>query len=88
MGSDWITLEPGKKYDFDAVAGEGPGGEFYSVLMVEIQGEYYEKNDRGMPIWPLFATAPLSWDTQDSIILNMIEDDFNVTSITNFFIVE
>lgn len=88
MGSDWITLEPGKKYDFDAVAGEGPGGEFYAVLMVEIQGEYYEKNDKGKPIWPLFATAPLSWDTQDSIILNMIEDDFNVTSITNFFIVE
>ncbi|MBN2704279.1 MAG: hypothetical protein JXR23_08710 [Pontiellaceae bacterium] len=88
MGSDWITLEPGKEYDFDAVVGEGPGGEFYAVLMAELQDEYYEKNDRGQPIWPLFATAPLSWDAQDSIMLNMIEDDFNVTSITNFFILE
>ena len=88
MGSDWITLEPGKVYDFDAVAGEGPGGEFYSVLMVEVQGEKYEKNDRGMPIWPLFATAPLSREAQDSILINMIKDDYNVTNITTYFIQE
>ena len=88
VGSDWITLEPGEEYQFDCVVGEGPGGEFYAMLMVEIQGETYEKNDRGTPIFPLFATEPLSWETQDSILMNMCKDEANVTNITTYFITE
>ena len=88
VGSDWITLEPGEEYQFDCIVGEGPGGEFYAMLMVEIQGEQYERNDRGSPIFPLFATEPLSWETQDSILMNMARDEANVTNITTYFITE
>lgn len=87
-GSDWITLEPGEVYDFDAVAGEGPGGEFFAMLMVEIKGEEYERNDRGNPIFPLFATEPLSWETQDAILMDMPKDEANVTDIKHYFVVE
>ncbi|MBN2702816.1 MAG: hypothetical protein JXR23_01260 [Pontiellaceae bacterium] len=88
VGSDWITLEPGKEYDFQAIIGDGPGGQFYSILLAEEQGRYYEKNNRGVPMWDLFATAPLSWETEDSILMDSVEDDYNVTNIQTFFIVE
>ena len=88
MGSDWITLEPGKIYDFQAITGDGPGGQFYSILLAEVQGEYYEKNNRGVPMWDLFAVAPLSRETQDSILMDSVVDDYNVTNIRHFFIVE
>jgi hypothetical protein len=73
---------------FDAIAGEGPGGEFFAWIQAEVMGEEYEKNDRGKPIWPLFATEPLSWEAQDSILMNMREEDANVTNITTYFVVE
>ncbi|MBN2703733.1 MAG: hypothetical protein JXR23_05920 [Pontiellaceae bacterium] len=88
MGSEWITLEPGKEYDFQAITGDGPGGQFYAILLAEVQDEYYEKNDRGVPIWDLFATAPLSWEAQDSILMDSVVDDYNVTNIRHYFIVE
>lgn len=85
VGGDWITLEPGVSYDFDAIAGEGPGGEFYAMLMVEVQGETYELNQYGQPMWPVFAMDDLSWELQDSILMNLYEDEANVTNVTTFF---
>lgn len=88
VGSDWITLEPGEEYDFDAVTGEGPGGGFFAMLMVEIQGEKYEMNARGGKIFPLFATQPLSWEVQDSILMNMNKGDCQVTDLSTYFVTE
>lgn len=88
VGSDWITLEPGEQYDFDAVVGEGPGGEFFALLMVEVAGEEYEKNDRGSPMFPLFAMEPLSWEMEDSILMDLSEGDACVTNITTYFVYE
>jgi hypothetical protein len=88
VGSDWITLKPGEEYDFDAVAGEGPGGGFFAMLMVEIQGEEYETNSRGGKIFPLFATQPLSWEVQDSILMNMNKGDCQVTDLSTYFVTE
>lgn len=84
VGSEWITLYPGEEYDFDAVVGGGHGGTFFATLMVEVLGEEYEENERGK-VFPLFATQPLSWEVQDSILMNMNEGDFNVKNITSFF---
>jgi hypothetical protein len=52
--------------------------------MVEVLGEEYEENERGK-VFPLFATQPLSWEVQDSILMNMNQGDCNVTNITSFF---
>jgi len=85
VGGDWITLEPGVAHDFDAIVGEGPGGEFFAMLMVEVQGENYPLNDWGAPIFPLFATEPVPRELQDAILMNMFEGEANVTNITTFF---
>jgi len=85
VGSPWITLEAGVPHDFDAVAGEGPGGQFYAMLMVEVQGEHYPLNEYGQPMFPVFALEPLSRELQDSILMNLFKDEANVTNVTTFF---
>ncbi len=84
-GSDWITLEPGMPYDFDAVIGEAPGGQFCAMLLVEVQGEHYEYNDWGGKTFPLFALSPIPRPLQNSILMGMYEGDAMVTNITTFF---
>ncbi len=85
VGSEWITLEPGETHEFDAIVGEGPGGEFFAMLLVEVQGEKYPLNDWGAPIFPVFATEPLSWELQDDILMNLYDGEANVTNVTTFF---
>ncbi len=84
-GSDWITLEPGVPYEFDAVVGEAPGGQFCAVLLVEVQGEEYELNEYGGRTFSLFATQPLSRQLQDTILMGMYEGDAMVTNVTTYF---
>ena len=84
-GGDWITLEPGVPLDFEAIAGEGPGGEFHAQLLVEVKGEEYPLNDRGAPIFPIFAMEEPSWALQDSILENMFAGEANVTNVTTIF---
>lgn len=88
VGSEWITMEPGQVYDFDAIAGEGPGGEFMAYLLVEFKDEDLPTNDRGNPIFPLFATEPLPMEVQDAILMNMNKEDCNVSEIPHYFIDE
>lgn len=84
-GSEWITLEPGVAHDFQAIAGEGPGGGFHAELLVEVQGEEYPLNDQGGRIFPAFATEPIPRSVQDSILMNLAEGEANVTNVTTFF---
>lgn len=84
-GGDWITLEPGVPLDIEAIAGEGPGGEFHAQLLVEVKGEEYPLNDRGTPIFPMFAMEEPSWALQDSILENMFAGEANVTNVTTIF---
>ena len=84
-GSDWITLEPGVPLDFEAIVGEGPGGEFHAGLLVEVKGEDYPLNDRGSPIFPVFAMEDLTWELQDSILEYIWDGDANVTNVTTIF---
>jgi hypothetical protein len=54
-------------------------------LLVEVEGKDYEMNSIGQPLWEVFALAPLSWELQDSILMNMFDDDANVTNVTTIF---
>jgi len=85
VGGDWITLEPGVPLDMEAIAGEGPGGEFHAQLLVEVKGEKYPLNNRGAPIFPIFAMEEPSWALQNSILENMFEGEANVTQVTTIF---
>lgn len=85
VGGDWITLEPGVPVDLDAIAGEGPGGEFNAQLLVEVKGEEYPRNVYGAPIFPIFAMAEPSWELQDRILMDMIDGEANVTNVTTIF---
>ena len=84
-GGDWITLEPGVPLDIEAIAGEGPGGEFHAQLLVEVKGETYPLNDRGAPIFPIFAMEEPTWALQDSILENLFAGEANVTNVTTIF---
>ena len=69
----------------EAIAGEGPGGHFHAQLLVEVQGEDYPINDRGAPIFPIFAMEKPSWALQDSILENLFDGEANVTEVTTVF---
>ncbi len=84
-GSDWITLEPGVPLDFEAIVGEGPGGEFHAGLLVEVKDEEYPLNDRGTPIFPIFAMKKPSWELEDTILEYLWDGDANVTKVTTIF---
>ncbi len=84
-GGDWITLEPGVPLDMEAIAGEGPGGEFHAQLLVEVKGEDYPINDRGAPIFPIFAMERPTWALQDAILENLFDGEANVTNLTTIF---
>ncbi len=85
VGSSWITLEAGVPRDFDAIVGEGPGGEFYAMVMVEVKGKDYPLNEYGVPMFEVFALEELTWELQDSILMNLYKDEANVTNVTTFF---
>ena len=85
VGGDWITLKPGEAYDFKAIVGENPGGEFGAQLLVEVQGEDYPLNDRGARIFPIFAMETPTWEVQDAILFNMTAGEANVTNVTTVF---
>lgn len=65
---DWITLEPGVPLNMDYLFVDFGGGAFGATLLVEVEGEEYETNRQGGPLLPVFKTAELSCDLQDSIL--------------------
>ena len=51
---DWIDLKKGVPVDLDVAFGETVGGVSGAVLVVQKEGETYEKTEEGFPILPLF----------------------------------
>ncbi len=84
-GSDWITLKAGEAHDLQAIVGEAPGGAFYAALLVEVQGVDYPLNYRGDPIFPAFTTEKISRALQDEVMMNLLEEEANVTNVTTIF---
>jgi hypothetical protein len=55
---DWFTVKADDIIDLDIVIGERPGGYFNAFVMIEKQGEGYEKDAKGHNILPIFQVAP------------------------------
>lgn len=51
---DAIHVKAGQFYDIEILIGEQPGSLFYSCLLIEKQGEQYDKDPKGNPILPVF----------------------------------
>ena len=47
----------GTFYEFEAIIGEQPGGQGWGQLLIEKEGENYEKGPGGSPILPVFRFA-------------------------------
>ena len=78
-GGDWIELKAGEPKDMELIIGETPGGQFCSMLTVEVFGEEYPRNRQGGPVLPIFKTEEPSLDLQDAIYRDMIEGEADVT---------
>jgi hypothetical protein len=53
----WMQLKASEPVDLDILIGERPGGGFCAFLLVEKQGQVYEKKGQ-YPIVPIFQVAP------------------------------
>jgi hypothetical protein len=54
---DPVSVTKGQAYDIEILIGESPGGHFYAQLLMEKQGENYQKDRAGNPILPIFRVA-------------------------------
>ncbi|RYD72825.1 MAG: hypothetical protein EOP84_22500 [Verrucomicrobiaceae bacterium] len=54
---DAIKVKAGNFYDIEVLIGEQPGGLVFACLLMEKEGEQYEKDSRGNPILPVFRVA-------------------------------
>ena len=77
---DWIDLKAGEPFEMDVIIGEVPGGEFYCMLTVEVEGEEYERNKQQQPILPIFKTEEPSHLLADTIYRTMFKDEASVTN--------
>lgn len=78
---DWITLKAGEAVDMEVLIGEAPGGLFCSLLVVEVQGEEYERNSyRNGPKLPIFKTEELPLDLVEQIHFMLDPGDAAVTN--------
>ncbi len=53
----WFTVKENEIIDLDIIIGERPGGLFNAFLMIEKQGENYQKDGQGHSIFPIFQVA-------------------------------
>jgi hypothetical protein len=54
---DAIRVRAGQSYDLEVLIGEQPGGLVFACLLMEKEGEQYERDARGNPILPPFRVA-------------------------------
>ena len=83
----WFDLEPGIPVNMEVLLGEIPGGSFCAYLLVEQEGEDYERNRSGLPILPVFKTAEIPDQVKDKIKYNLIvgEGDLDSDLIFNVY---
>jgi hypothetical protein len=77
---DWITLEAGVPLDMEVVIGECPGGNFDSILLVEVKGVEYERGWQGRPILPIFKADVLSHEQMDNIYEYLTPGEASLTN--------
>lgn len=52
-----IHVDAGRSYKMEVLIGEQPGGKAHYCLLIEKQGETYQKDSKGNPILPIFRLA-------------------------------
>lgn len=75
---DWFDLEPGVPVEMETICGDYWGGWFKAMLAVEEQGEYYPKNNDGMPILPIFRTAEIPEKIKNEMKYLLIPGEVNL----------
>jgi hypothetical protein len=76
----WFDLESGVPVDMEVLTGEGDGGYFTCMLLVEKEGEYYVKNREGMPVLPAFRTAEIPESIKSQIEYKLIPGEVDLES--------
>ena len=77
---DWIELKAGEALPMEVMIAEVPGGEFCSMLTVEVEGMDYPRNRQGGPILPIFKTEEPSVDLQDVIYRDLVKNEASLTN--------
>ncbi|RKX40518.1 MAG: hypothetical protein DRP64_12525, partial [Verrucomicrobia bacterium] len=78
---DWITLEPGVPLDMEVLMGETVGDFFTAALLVEVQGEEYDRiGHRLAPALPLFTTTDLTRDVVEAVRANLVPGEAGITN--------
>jgi len=76
---DWITLKAGIPQKIEIIMGD-QGGLCALMLLVEVKGVKYPKNEQGGPILPVFKLSPLSHDMIDLIYKDLAENECCLTN--------
>jgi hypothetical protein len=76
----WFDLEPGVSVDMEVLTGEGEGGYFTCMLLIEKEGEYYVGNREGMPVLPAFRTAEIPKSIKSQIEYKLIPGEVDLES--------
>lgn len=76
---DWVTLKANEPVDIEIIMGDN-GGLAALMLLVEVKGVEYERNDQGGPILPIFKTSSLTHDQVDRIYKDLAMGDACITN--------
>ena len=76
---DWVTLKGGEPVDMEIAVGDN-GGLAALMLLVEVKGVKYERNDQGGPILPAFKTDEFSHDLLDLIYKDLTPGEACLTN--------
>jgi len=76
---DWFEVTPGKEVFLELLVGEGPGGKIGGVLLIQKEGDTYEKGNGGRPTFPIFASRPLSLKEKENIRNYSATHDFKIS---------
>jgi len=78
---NWITLEAGVPLDMEVLVGEALGDFFCGMLLVEVQGEEYERIGRLLvPALPMFTTTELTRDLIEAVRADIVPGEAGITN--------
>ena len=77
---DWFEINEGEVVDMEVLIGEIPGERFCAYLLIEKEGELYNRNNKGAPILPVFKTAEIPERVKDKIKYTLIPGEGDLDS--------
>jgi len=81
VAGNWITLEPGVPLEMEVLLGETNGDFFTAALLVEVQGEEYERIGHRLALaLPIFTTTDLTRDVIESVRSNLVPGEAGITN--------